>query len=56
MDINLTKGIVQIPIRHLKSCSTLYILNEDQSVDTLPFLEMGTKYPWKELQRQNLEL
>jgi hypothetical protein len=21
-----------------------------------PFLEMGTKHPWKELQRQNLEL
>ena len=30
--------------------------NEDQSVDALPFLEMGTKHPWKELQRQNLEL
>jgi hypothetical protein len=21
-----------------------------------PFLEMGTKHPWKELERQNLEL
>jgi hypothetical protein len=30
--------------------------NEDQSVDTLPFLELGTKHPWKELQRQSLEL
>ena len=25
--------------------------NKDQSVDTLPFLELGTKHPWKELQR-----
>jgi hypothetical protein len=30
--------------------------NEDQSVDTLPFLRNGNKTPWKELQRQNLEL
>ena len=30
--------------------------NEDQNVDTSPFLRMGTKYPWKELQRQSLEL
>jgi hypothetical protein len=30
--------------------------NEDQSVDTCPFLELGTKHPWKELQRQSLEL
>jgi hypothetical protein len=30
--------------------------NEDQSVDTLPLLELGTKHPWKELQRQSLEL
>jgi hypothetical protein len=29
---------------------------EDQSVDTSFFLEWGTKYPWKELQRQSLEL
>jgi hypothetical protein len=28
---------------------------EDQSVDTLFFLEGGTKYPWKELQRQSVE-
>ena len=27
--------------------------NEDHSVD---FLELGTKHPWKELQRQSLEL
>jgi hypothetical protein len=25
------------------------------TVDTLIFLIMGTKYPWKELQRQNVE-
>jgi hypothetical protein len=30
--------------------------NEDQSVDTLPLLRIGKKHPWKELQRQNLEL
>jgi hypothetical protein len=30
--------------------------NEDQSVDTFPLLELGTKDPWKELQRQCLEL
>jgi hypothetical protein len=29
---------------------------KDQSVDTLSFLEWETKYPWKEIQRQNLEL
>jgi hypothetical protein len=29
--------------------------NEDQCVDALP-LELGTKHPWKELQRQSLEL
>jgi hypothetical protein len=29
---------------------------EDQNVDTLFFLRMGNKIPWKELQRQNLEL
>ena len=23
--------------------------NEDQNVNTLPFLELGTKHPWKEL-------
>jgi hypothetical protein len=28
--------------------------NEDQSVDTLPFFELGTKHPWNELQRQSL--
>ena len=28
---------------------------EDQSVDTLILLKGGTKYPWKELQRQNLK-
>jgi hypothetical protein len=27
-----------------------------QSVDTLPLLRIGTKHPWKELQRQNLEV
>ena len=30
--------------------------NEDQSVDTSPFLELGTKHPWKELQIQSLAL
>jgi hypothetical protein len=30
--------------------------NEDQMWTLHPFLEMGTKHPWKELQRQNLEL
>jgi hypothetical protein len=30
--------------------------NKYQSVDTLPLLELGTKHPWKELQRQSLEL
>jgi hypothetical protein len=29
---------------------------EDQSVDTLPLLRIGNNYPWKELQRQSLEL
>ena len=29
---------------------------EDQSVDTLPLLRIGNNHPWKELQRQNLEL
>jgi hypothetical protein len=28
---------------------------EDQSVDTLILLRRGTKYPWKELQRESLE-
>jgi hypothetical protein len=30
--------------------------NEDQSVDTLPLLRIGNYHPWKELQRQSLEL
>jgi hypothetical protein len=30
--------------------------NEDQSVDTLPLLRIGNNHPWKELQRQILEL
>jgi hypothetical protein len=31
--------------------------NEDQSVDTLPIFRIGKKkHPWKELQRQSLEL
>jgi hypothetical protein len=30
--------------------------NEDQSVDTLSLLELGTKHPWKELERKILEL
>jgi hypothetical protein len=29
---------------------------EDQSVDTSLLLRIGEKYPWKELQRQSLEL
>jgi hypothetical protein len=29
---------------------------EDQSVDTLPLLSIGNNHPWKELQRQSLEL
>ena len=30
--------------------------NEDQSVDTLLILRIGNNHPWKELQRQSLEL
>jgi hypothetical protein len=30
--------------------------NKDQSVDTLPLLRIGKKHPWKELQRQSLEV
>ena len=30
--------------------------NEDQSVDTLPLLRIGNNHPWKELQKQSLEL
>jgi hypothetical protein len=30
--------------------------NEDQSMDTLPLLRIGNNHPWKELQRQSLEL
>ena len=30
--------------------------NEDKSVKTLPLLRIGNKTPWKELQRQSLEL
>jgi hypothetical protein len=30
--------------------------NEDQSVDTLPLLRIGNNHPWKESQRQRLEL
>jgi hypothetical protein len=30
--------------------------NKDQSVDTLPLLRIGNNHPWKELQRQSLEL
>jgi hypothetical protein len=29
---------------------------KENVIKKLPFLEMGTKHPWKELQRQNLEL
>jgi hypothetical protein len=29
---------------------------EDQGVDTLPLLGIGARHPWKELQRQSLEL
>jgi hypothetical protein len=28
---------------------------EDQNVDTLIVLRRGTKYPWKDLQRQSFE-
>ena len=28
---------------------------EDQSVDTLVLLERGSKYPWKEIQRESVE-
>ena len=30
--------------------------NEEQSVDTLLILRIGNNHPWKELQRQSLEL
>ena len=30
--------------------------NEDQSVYTFPLLRIGNNHPWKELQRQSLEL
>ena len=30
--------------------------NKDQRVDTSPLLRIGKKHPWKELQRQSLEL
>jgi hypothetical protein len=30
--------------------------NEEQSVDTLPLLRIGNNHPWKELQRQSLEM
>jgi hypothetical protein len=30
--------------------------NEDHSVDTLPFLELGTKHPWKSYTDKSLEL
>jgi hypothetical protein len=30
--------------------------NEDQSVDILLLLRIGNNHPWKELQRQSLEL
>ena len=30
--------------------------NEDQSMDTLPLLRIENNHPWKELQRQRLEL
>jgi hypothetical protein len=30
--------------------------NEDHGVDTLPLLLTGARHPWKELQRQSLEL
>ena len=30
--------------------------NKNQSVDTLPLLRIGNNHPWKELQRQSLEL
>jgi hypothetical protein len=29
---------------------------EEQSVETLPLLRIGNNHPWKELQRQSLEL
>ena len=43
-------------IPKIRFAKHMKLKNEDQSVDTLPFLELGTKHPWKELQRQSLEL
>jgi hypothetical protein len=41
----------RLPVKHMKLKK-----NEDQSVDTLPLLRIGNNHPWKELQRQSLEL
>ena len=39
------------------TCSTMFTQEERTKMWTLcPFLELGTNHPWKELQRQNLEL
>jgi hypothetical protein len=32
------------------------VKNKNSLAGLYPFLEFGTKHPWKELQRQNLEL
>jgi hypothetical protein len=52
VDINQKLGISKRQFaKHMKLKK-----KEDQSVDTSLLLRMGKKYPWRELQRQSLEL
>jgi hypothetical protein len=46
-----TENVTTNLIKHMKLKK-----NEDQSVDTLPLLRIGNIHPWKESQRQSLEL
>ena len=48
--LSIAKYKVQY-VKHMK-----LMKNEDQSVDTLFILRIGNNHPWKELQRQSLEL
>jgi hypothetical protein len=55
VSVHSSKTLTKTPRYKMKFAKHMKLKeNKDQSVDT--FLELGTKHPWKDLQRQSLEL
>jgi hypothetical protein len=48
--------ISSLVLRNNNSCNPICKTHETQEEQRPKFLELGTKHPWKELQRQSLEL